>query len=254
MPLDRRALRVAAGVAMVVALAAPPAAHAAGHPRPNARELWQTYPLSPTVSATAGAAKATATPRRRAAPPPAAPRPGRTSWLPVGVVAVALAGAAAVWARRRRRDHVETPTPDAPAPAARPAFAATLWRRQPAGPATRSPRKRPPAPEWAWPAGADEGWRCEIALAPAALSARVEAVVRAPGEAARTVLAASPTGPGGPDWQSSEALDETVAALAAELEAHGWAPVAGGPPHTRRLCWPHAGDPFARNREAAWTA
>jgi hypothetical protein len=258
MPLDRRALRVAAGVAIVVALAAPPVARATDHPRPSARELWRTYPLSPTAKATASAAKATATPRRRAAPPSAAPRPGRTSWLPVGLVALAIAAAAVVWARRRRPARPET----AAAPVARPpeagaAATAALWRRRPDGSTpvlSWSPRKPPRVREWPWPADVDGRWRCEIALAPAALSAQVEAVVHAPGEAARTVLAASPAGPGGPDWQSSEALDEAVAALAEELEAHGWAPVAGGRPHTRRLCWPHAGDPFARAREAAWTA
>jgi hypothetical protein len=100
----------------------------------------------------------------------------------------------------------------------------------------------------------DGRWRCEIGLAAAALSAQVQAVVHEPGGGSRTVLAASPTGPGGPDWQSSESLDEAIAALAAELEARGWETVTGGRPHTRRLCWPHEGDPFARPREALWMA
>jgi hypothetical protein len=250
MPLDRRAARVAAGVAIVVALATPAAAHAGDRPRPSANELWRVYPLKPTVTATASAAgtaaTATATPLRskRAARPPAR-HTRRTSWLPIGLLALALAAAAAVWLRARRR------TRGAPAgPVAPPAPAATLWRRRPAPPAARRPRER----AWPWPIGLDDAWRCEIGLDPAALSARVEAVIYRPGGGSRTLLAASPTGPGGPDWQSSEALDEAVAALAAELEAHGWEAVAGGRPHTRRLCWPHDGDPFARAEEAVWTA
>jgi hypothetical protein len=244
--MDRRAVRVAAVVALVVGLAAPAVAHAADRQKPSANELWRAYPLKPTVTATASAAStraaATATPR---AAHPAAGSAHGTSWLPFGLLALAGAAGVWLWLRFRRRRAA------APAePAAAPAPAATLWRRRSAPPSARRPRE----PAWPWPEGLDDAWRCEIGLAPAALSARVEAVVHEPGGGSRTLLAASPAGPGGPTWQSSEALDEAVAALAAELEAHGWEPVAGGRPHTRRLCWPHAGDPFARAEEAAWTA
>ena len=250
--MDRRAVRVAAVVALVVTLAAPAAARAADRHKPSANELWRAYPLQPTVTATASAASttaaATATPRRQGrAARPATPQ-HRTSWLPIGLLALALAAAAAVWLRARRRTREVPAAPSGPV--APPASPAALWRRRAALPAARRPRER----AWPWPAGLDDAWRCEIGLAPTALSARVEAVIYEPGGGTRTVVAASPTGPGGPDWQSSEALDEAVAALAAELEAHGWETVIGGRPHTRRLCWPHDGDPFARAEEAAWTA
>jgi hypothetical protein len=244
-------VRVAVLVAIVVALAAPASARAGDRHKPSANELWRAYPLDPTVTAAASAAHPTATPTPTATPRPA-PRPaaarhsGGTPWLPIGLAALALAAVAALALRRRTREE-----PPAPArPAETPAPAATLWRRRSSPPRVRAPRER----EWPWPDGLDTAWRCEIGLAPAALSGQVEAVVHEPGGGSRTVLAASPAGPGGPDWQSSEALDEAVAALAAELEAHGWEPVAGARPHTRRLCWPHEGDPFARAEEAAWTA
>jgi hypothetical protein len=244
MPFDRRALRVAAVVAIAVTLAAPAAAHAADREKPSANELWRAYPLKPTVTATASAASTTAAPRRAMRPPAARDSSGM-SWLPIGLLVLAAGAGAAVWLGVRRRARAAPAEAAGPAGAAAPA--GTLWRRRVA---PRAPRER----AWPWPAELDDAWRCEIGLAPAALSGRVEAVVHAPGGGSRTVLAASPAAPGGPDWQSSAALDEAVAALAAELEAHGWEPVAGGRPHTRRLCWPHDGDPFARAEEAAWTA
>jgi hypothetical protein len=230
MRLDRRAARVA-GVMIAVVLAGPSVAHAGQ--RPSAQELWRSYPLEPTPTASASAAHPTPTPTPRAARPPAARHSGGAPWLPIGLVALALGAAAAVALRRRR--------PGAPAPA-------------PAPPPRRRVTPPPPPREFPWPGDIDGLWRCEVALAPAALSTQVEAVAREPGGGARTVLVATPSGPGGADWQSSEALDEAIAALAAELEARGWEPVAGGPPHARRLCWRHAGDPFARAEEAAWTA
>jgi hypothetical protein len=243
-------MRVAVLVALVAALAVPPVAPAADKQKPSARELWQTYPLHPSPTAAGSAAQPSATGApRRPARAPARHHSSSASWLPLAVLAVACAAAIGLW--RRRRTRAPAPAPVQAAPAARRFAAAPLWGSRRAEAAAARPAA---VPEWPWPDDLAGRWRCEIGLAPAALSSQVQAVAHDPAGEPRTVLTASPAGPGGPDWQSSDALDEAIAALAGELEAHGWEPVAGGRPHTRRLYWPHEGDPFARAQEAAWTA
>jgi hypothetical protein len=234
MNLDRRGVCVVVGLGIAAVFAGSPIARAGERPRPSAQELWRAYPLTATATATAASGvRPTATAAMRGTRSQAATGSGEVPWVPIVLAAIACAAVGGVVARRRRPAEAAATTapPSAPSPP----------------PAAEQP------PQWPWPDGVEALWRCEIALAPAALSRQVQAVVLPPDGGSRPVLTATPEGRA-EDWQSSEALDEVVAALAAELEAHGWEPVPGGRPHTRRLCWRHEGEPFARAREAAWSA
>jgi hypothetical protein len=157
----------------------------------------------------------------------------RFAWDPVGARAdEAPPSAAAHEAAPPAHEAAPAPAPGAGAAARSPAPATA-----PAGPFARAP---------AWPDGARERWRCEVAWDAGWVESRFEARGYAPRRRSGRPIAASAALRwllmGSPDPESA-AHGEALRALEAELERSGWEPAGRGADwYSTRFSWP-LGDP-----------
>jgi hypothetical protein len=225
-----------AGVLLcVVAGAAPPAAIADRKPKPDPRELWQSYPLEQQPSTVAQRPAAATTPKPPNAGQPASSEADQGSRGPAPGVIAAIGFAATllvatVIALRRRRRRPAAPSLARAAPPAAPVAAPPAQRAiEPGRPTLRPAAPRPAAPPApaATPNGRAAARKTPVCQVRWSRDGRCFYAVSVDPDGGEHMLASSPR----VEWCGSGPPEETREAraalrtLAKDLRERGWRPL-----------------------------
>jgi hypothetical protein len=197
-------------------------------PTPSAKELWNTYPLTPTSTP---AATRTPAPERNVSARAATTGGGDGLWVAAvaALVAVTIGGLALVATRRRRGGSSTTRSEPS--------------TKGPSRPAQRAPERDQrllsiTSQPWL-PPDETRAWEAEIEWSEANGGGRFAATAREPGSATAIVIAESSTVTWPPaDRVSMRALPDAVAELERSLLTAGWTPrTAGAHWYAKRFAW-----------------